>query len=383
MRFLSVSLCLIAATSWSCHGFSPAASNKMVMKAGTGIPTRVKQLFKSASAKAGVSSRVSAPLKAVAVQDTDFSRVAEDDVDESTDTQSNENVEKALRAGTIMKMLPKESFQVDTKTSLTYFGIDAAAVICSMSFLYAVVTSDLYSTAPLYMQAAMTAPLQIITGFAMWCNWCIGHDAGHSLISKKHQWLNDVVGEVSHSMLALTPFVPWQLSHRRHHLNHNHLTKDYSHQWFIRGNGDSREAPVPEVPAEDMVWWMKLSYQTRNIQLPILYLVYLLVGVPDGGHVFLYGKLWEGIDLKTKLRAYGSVAVSMLTATSLWAAMGTANFAVVCFAPWLVMSFWLFAVTYLQVRTCTPHTLFLQKNRCLCVGFTHSHILLSTYVSFN
>ena len=328
------------------------------MKAGTGIPTRVKQLVKAASAKAGVSSRV-APLKAVAVQDTDtdtdtdFSRVAEDEDDAQVEsnTHTNEKGAEALRAGKIMKMLPKESFQVDTKTSLTYFGIDAAAVIASMSFLYAVVTSDVYSTAPVYMQAAMVAPLQIVTGFAMWCNWCIGHDAGHSLISKKHKWLNDFVGEVSHSMFALTPFVPWQLSHRRHHLNHNHLTKDYSHQWFIRGNGDSKEAPVPEVPAEDMVWWMKLSYQTRNIQLPILYLVYLLVGVPDGGHVFLYGKLWEGIDLKTKLRAYGSVAVSVLTATSLWAAMGTANFAVVCFAPWLVMSFWLFAVTYLQVRT--------------------------------
>jgi fatty acid desaturase len=316
----------------------------MVMKAG--IPTRVASLLKSVSAKAGVSSRVS-PLKAVAVQDTDFPRVADN---ESTDTDTHQsNGAEALRAGKIMKMLPKESFQVDTKTSLTYFGIDAAAVIASMSFLYAVVTSDMYSAAPIYMQAAMVAPLQIMTGFAMWCNWCIGHDAGHSLISKKHKWLNDFVGEVSHSMFALTPFIPWQMSHRRHHLNHNHLTKDFSHQWFIKENA--------EKPADDMVWWMKLSYQTRNIQLPILYLVYLLVGVPDGGHVFLYGKLWEGIDWKTKLRAYGSVAVSMLTATSLWAAMGTANFAVVCFAPWLVMSMWLFAVTYLQVRTYTYNAL--------------------------
>merc|ERR1712113_210582 len=38
----------------------------------------------------------------------------------------------------------------------------------------------------------------------------------------------------------------------------------------------------------------------------------------------------------------------MTTALSLWITMGTANFAVVCFAPWLVLSFWLFMVTYLQ-----------------------------------
>jgi fatty acid desaturase len=339
MRFLSIAVCLMASGS---HGFSPA--NNMVMKAGG--PARVVSVFKSVSAKAGVSARVS-PLKAVAVQDN-LPDVAEDSGargDESTQQKQNDD---DIRAGAIMKMLPKESFQVDTKTSLTYFGIDAAAVVASMSFLYVLVTSDMYHAAPLYAQAAMVAPLQIMTGFAMWCNWCIGHDAGHSLISKKHKWLNDFVGEVSHSMFALTPFVPWQLSHRRHHLNHNHLTKDYSHQWFVRnGNGEEKGAETPN----DMVWWMKLSYQTRNIQLPILYLVYLLVGVPDGGHVVLYGKLWEGIDWKTKLRAYASVGVSLATATSLWAAMGTADFAVVCFAPWLVMSFWLFTVTYLQVRT--------------------------------
>jgi fatty acid desaturase len=331
----------------ACHGFTSNPASQMVMKAG--IPTRVVSLLKSVSVKAGVSTKVS-PLKAAVVQDLDLPRVAEDEDDaravERDNTHLNDE-EKDLRAGSIMKMLPKESFQVDTKTSLMYFGIDAAAVIGSMGFLYAVVTSDMYHAAPLYLQAGMVAPLQILTGFAMWCNWCIGHDAGHSLISKKHKWLNDLVGEVSHSMFALTPFVPWQLSHRRHHLNHNHLTKDYSHQWFVRNEKEEEEGA--EAPA-DMVWWMKLSYQTRNIQLPILYLVYLLVGVPDGGHVFLYGKLWEGVDLKTKLRAYGSVAVSLLTATSLWAALGTADFAVVCFAPWLVMSFWLFAVTYLQVR---------------------------------
>uniref|UniRef100_A0A7S1VNH2 Fatty acid desaturase domain-containing protein n=1 Tax=Grammatophora oceanica TaxID=210454 RepID=A0A7S1VNH2_9STRA len=44
----------------------------------------------------------------------------------------------------------------------------------------------------------------------------------------------------------------------------------------------------------------------------------------------------------------GSVAVSLATAATLWSTMGTSDFLVVCMVPWLVMSFWLFMVTYLQ-----------------------------------
>ena len=144
------------------------------------------------------------------------------------------------------------------------------------------------------------------------------------------------MGEIAHSAICLTPFVPWQKSHQKHHLNHNHFTRDYSHQWFVREERDELHPLI------------KMSHFTRNIQLPILYLVYLLFGVPDGGHVVFYGRMWEGESLKAKLRSAVSVAVSVMTAGTLWHEMGTADFAVVCFAPWLVMSFWLFMVTYLQ-----------------------------------
>jgi omega-3 fatty acid desaturase (delta-15 desaturase) len=250
----------------------------------------------------------------------------------------NDDVEKEREIpnlGTLAKMLPRESFDIDTKTSLFYFGLDLVACIASLGFLDVVVTSDLYHSLPIAAQALMVAPLQILSGFAMWCMWCIGHDAGHGTVSKKN-WINHLVGEISHSIFCLTPFVPWKKSHLKHHLNHNHLTRDYSHQWFIREEKDE----LPKV--------FQWSYLTRNVQLPILYLVYLLAGVPDGGHVFFYGKMWEGEPMKEKLRGAASVAVSMTTALSLWMTMGTADFAVVCFAPWLVLSFWLFMVTYLQ-----------------------------------
>ena len=241
------------------------------------------------------------------------------------------------KLGSIMKALPDEVFQVSTKTSLLYFAIDSIAVIASIGLLHGVVTSNIYHSLALWQQALTVAPFQLLAGFAMWCQWCIGHDAGHSLISKKHKWLNNFVGEISHSMFCLTPFIPWQMSHRKHHINHNHVEKDYSHQWFVRENKD------------EMVWWMKASHATRNIQLPILYFVYLMVGVPDGGHVIpFYGRLWEDQTLKTKFRGLLSSCLSIATAGSLWNWMGTADFSVVCMVPWMVMSFWLFMVTYLQ-----------------------------------
>ena len=246
------------------------------------------------------------------------------------------HVEMAVpKAGTVMKMLPKESFDIHTPTSLMYFGIDFAAVATSMGFLNAVVTSDNYHNMPIWMQGISVAPLQVLTGFSMWCMWCIGHDAGHDTVSKNKN-INRVVGEIAHSMICLTPFVPWAKSHRQHHLNHNHLEKDYSHQWLIREEADELQD------------YVKVAYKTRIAQLPMLYFAYLVLGISDGGHVIFYGRMWENSNLKEKLDAAISVAISMATAGAFWYNMGTADFSVVCMVPWLVCSFWLFMVTYLQ-----------------------------------
>ena len=246
-----------------------------------------------------------------------------------------ENINEPPRAGTLMKMLPKDTWNIDTPTSLFYFGVDFAAVAATMGFLNVVVTSDNYHSLPIWLQGLSVAPLQVLTGFAMWCMWCIGHDAGHSTVSKNKS-INRVVGEIAHSVICLTPFVPWATSHRKHHLGHNHLERDYSHQWYIREEN------------EDVHPVIKFAQETRLLQLPILYFAYLFLGIPDGGHVLFYGRMWEGASMKKKRDAALSVIVSFATAGSFWYNMGTADFAVVCMAPWCVMSFWLFMVTYLQ-----------------------------------
>ena len=338
----SVLLCLFVAVSVArteiAHSFSVPAHTQ------THTHKHTSSTYTSTTTKYNGIGRNNVALK-VATGMVAPPPVLEDETKSSSIKTTNEKNNDLLsydkegypKLGSIMKALPDEVFQVNTKTSLFYFAIDSIAVIASIGLLHGVVTSNIYHSLALWQQALTVAPFQLLAGFAMWCQWCIGHDAGHSLISKKHKWLNNFVGEISHSMFCLTPFIPWQMSHRKHHINHNHVEKDYSHQWFVRENKD------------EMVWWMKASHATRNIQLPILYFVYLMVGVPDGGHVIpFYGRLWEDQTLKTKFRGLLSSCLSIATAGSLWNWMGTADFSVVCMVPWMVMSFWLFMVTYLQ-----------------------------------
>jgi len=320
MMVLSASkaLLVVLATA-SCSTYSYAFAPQSLQRSAFTTNTQIKSTVLPIPTSAGQSLQNMQP------------ELGKDDLYINTAIDVNE----PPRAGTVMKMLPKETWDIDTKTSLFYFGVDFAAVFATMGFLNTVVTSEVYHSFPIWLQGLSVAPLQILTGFAMWTMWCIGHDAGHSTVSKS-KWINRFVGEIAHSAISLTPFVPWAMSHRKHHLGHNHLTKDYSHQWFVREEADALH-PL-----------FKLAHKTRMFQLPILYFVYLFTGVPDGGHVFFYGRMWENESLKEKLNAALSVVVSMATAGTLWYNMGTADFAVVCMVPWLVMSFWLFMVTYLQ-----------------------------------
>lgn len=97
----------------------------------------------------------------------------------TTDTNNNvlNQVDMANEPPTlaqVRKLLPAEVFKVDTKVSLLYFTVDLLAVAGTMGFLNQVVTSDIYHSLPWWNQAIMVAPLQVLTGFAMWCMWCIG-----------------------------------------------------------------------------------------------------------------------------------------------------------------------------------------------------------------
>ena len=107
---------------------------------------------------------------------------------------------------------------------------------------------------------------------------------------------------------------------------------------------------LPGQPVNSIVqktWWMKSGYNLRSLQLPFLYFVYLFAGIPDGGHFIPYGRMWEGEGEKVK-RGLVSSGVTAGYVFGMWNFLGGLGFFNVIFGPWLVMSFWLFMVTYLQ-----------------------------------
>lgn len=101
----------------------------------------------------------------------------------------------------------------------------------------------------------------------------MGHDCGHGTFSE-YEWVNDLVGNITHGSL-LVPYWPWQLTHRRHHMYHNHVEKDYSHPWF-----------TPERMARPESWLTRLVHQYNYLMATFPYIGWTmyLFGAPDGNH---------------------------------------------------------------------------------------------------
>merc|ERR1719453_1534106 len=96
--------------------------------------------------------------------------------------------------------------------------------------LYYLNESGIMATLPQWQQYAAAIISWQISGFFMWGIFVVGHDCGHGTFSDN--WLlNDIIGHICHGSI-MVPYYPWQLSHRRHHMYHNHVDKDYSHPWY-------------------------------------------------------------------------------------------------------------------------------------------------------
>jgi fatty acid desaturase len=108
------------------------------------------------------------------------------------------------------------------------------------------------------------------------------------------------------------------------------------------------------------------------LQLPFLYLVYLLPGIPDGSHFVFWpgcgGRMWEKVGKKELRRCGMSSALSVFTATALFSVLGPHAFAMSILAPWLVLSFWLFMVTYLQHHSNEGKLYARERRFCSCAS---------------
>ena len=174
------------------------------------------------------------------------------------------------------------------------------------------------------------------SGFWIWCQFMNGHDCGHGSFSNSYV-LNNIMGHLTHTPL-LTPFNTWAESHRRHHIGHNHINNDYSHDWISYDNRENKSIVT------------KIFQYTGIIQL-IGWFSYMAGGV-DGGHWLPFGgRLWNENYSVSKFRH--SVFSSSLVFLQFYYILKLCNFDLSTFivyygVPWIIFSSWLVTVTYLQ-----------------------------------
>lgn len=180
-----------------------------------------------------------------------------------------------------------------------------------------------------------------VAGFLMWCVFIIGHDCGHGTFSD-YEWLNDVVGHITHGSI-LVPFYPWQLSHRRHHMYHNHIDKDYSHPWYTPDKLQRED--------EGLARLMDTNPFVRFF-FPFFGWMIYLYGLPDGSHFvpFPSQRMWKDTPVSEYYKCLTSALV-VLAFLSLGFYLHDQNLNAMLYyyiAPWVVMGWWLVTVTYLQ-----------------------------------
>lgn len=173
-----------------------------------------------------------------------------------------------------------------------------------------------------------------LQGFFLWALFVVGHDCGHGSFSRLG-WINDVCGHICHAPL-MVPYWPWQLSHRLHHTNHNHLTNDTSHPWLTEAQ--EAEMNLLHLFLLHSPWAALFKYTV----------IYLALGRRDGSHFSPWSKLFPTLELQVKCGV--STAVCVAFAAWLYGRVGgdLAILASMYFAPLAVFNFWITMVTYLQ-----------------------------------
>ena len=243
----------------------------------------------------------------------------------------------------IKSWLPKEVFELSTAKSMRYFGRDAALILVTQLAIATIRATPTYQSCALPLQLLSLLPLQFLGGFFMWCMFVVGHDCGHTTFSQ-FQCVNEFMGEAAHSFFLCTPFDAWRRSHHRHHSFHNHFIEDYSHMWFYKSELDKPGSTTTPITLSAY-----LHYLGRAITPLVNWPLYLYVGRPDGGHLFLYGRLWKDAKWGELARGYVSSAVTLASMYFWYTALSPSHNFVACYVmPWVWYGWWLFTVTYFQ-----------------------------------
>jgi omega-3 fatty acid desaturase (delta-15 desaturase) len=247
----------------------------------------------------------------------------------------------ALQLNVLKKHIPAQCFEKNVPLALGYMVLDLSMWAGVTFAMHSLCHTETWAGLELWQRWIATAVFWNLAGFLMWAVFIIGHDCGHGTFSDS-EFLNDVVGHLTHGAI-LVPFYPWQLSHRRHHMYHNHEEKDYSHPWYTAERLARPEEGAARVM--DSLPYLRLFY-------PIVGWPLYLIGLPDGSHLFPHPqhRLWKDTPAAEYFKCILSTAVvgGYLALGYLVHGGSLLDMAYYYLAPWLVMGWWLVTVTYLQ-----------------------------------
>jgi len=222
-----------------------------------------------------------------------------------------------------------------------FFFFDYVMWFGATYMIYTFSKTEQWETLPQWQKYTINTLYVNWVGFFMWCIFVVGHDCGHSTFSK-YEWLNDIVGHITHASITV-PFYPWQLSHRRHHMYHNHVEKDYSHPWYIPERLERDDEKLAKYMHKN--WLFRLFF-------PFVAWPIYLYGMPDGSHFIPFSsqRLWAESESKEYIKCIIS-SISVIIALTGFYYLYDQSWESLAFyhlIPNLICGWWLITVTYLQ-----------------------------------
>jgi acyl-lipid omega-3 desaturase len=249
---------------------------------------------------------------------------------------------KTLKLNDLRKALPSELFVKSLPTSVFYLVFDVTVCLATLYVMHTLVNSSQWEDLGGVLKGAAWLVYWNVMGFFMWCLFVVGHDCGHGTFSE-YEWLNDIIGHITHGAI-LVPYYPWQLTHRRHHMYHNHVDKDYSHPWYTEER---------EKASDEGLYRFFRENSSLMATFPLFGWTAYLLGSPDGSHFFPIPsqRMWKESPSVEYTKCLVSTAVVFAYAYGVYAKICEYDFSVFSYyylIPILVFGWWLVCVTYLQ-----------------------------------
>ncbi|CAD5219034.1 unnamed protein product [Bursaphelenchus okinawaensis] len=225
----------------------------------------------------------------------------------------------------IKNAVPAECFEKDWKKS-TFFLIWDLAVIAGLYYIVPYVEQ--------YGGWLGFLTWYYVMGMFLSSLFVVGHDAGHGTYSE-YIWLNAIAGHIAHSPI-LTPYWPWQKSHRQHHQYTSHLEKDRGHPWVTEEEHMDRNwflQNFAKIPLSGFIRWNP---------------IYTVLGLPDGSHFWPFSKLFKTTE--DRIKCVISVACCLTCAYVAFRLCDYSvyNFIKYYYVPLLFQGLWIIMITYLQ-----------------------------------